>query len=217
MSDRLRTDSIRQLFSDVERFYQHQWPESWCYWIDGLPLPVGGSTQDRQARYGRAAGVMAKGYKFHGIVQAGGGAILWRIAPLNVNEQTMAKRMLRDLPMRSGYLVGDGEYDADAIHRWAEQRALHSLAPRRKGTNLGHVRQSAARLHSVRLLDGAFGQNLLRGRSGIDRFLGHWHSCPVGLKPLPAWVRGLRRVRQRVGAKLLCFYAWRRARTQLVA
>jgi len=217
MSDRLKRFSITQLFLAVEQHYGQQWGESWCYWMDGLPLPVGGATQDRQARYGRGAGVMAKGYKFHAIVQAGGGAVSWRIAPLNVNEKKMAKRMLRDLPAMSGYLVGDGEYDANEVHRWAEQRGLRSLAPRRQGTALGHARQSDARLRSVRLQDGPFGQDLLHGRAGIDRFFGQWTSCPVGLKPLPPWVRGLRRVRQWVAAKLICFYAWRHKKARLTA
>ena len=35
--------------------------------LDGKPLPVGGSTKDPDARYGRAAGVMAKGYKLHAV------------------------------------------------------------------------------------------------------------------------------------------------------
>jgi hypothetical protein len=125
--------------------------------------------------------------------------------------------MLRDLPMLSGYLVGDGEYDANQVHRWAEQRGLQSLAPRRKGTALGHGLQSPARLRSVKLQEGRFGQDLLHRRAGIDRFFGQWCSCPVGLKPLPPWVRGLRRVRQWVAAKLLCFYAWRHEKARLTA
>lgn len=35
--------------------------------LDGKPLPVGGATKDPDARYGRAAGTMAKGYKLHTI------------------------------------------------------------------------------------------------------------------------------------------------------
>jgi hypothetical protein len=35
--------------------------------LDGKPLPIGGCTKDPDARYGRAAGTMAKGYKLHAV------------------------------------------------------------------------------------------------------------------------------------------------------
>lgn len=217
MSDRLRTSSVRRLFCDLERHYQQQWVGRWCHWIDGLPLPVGGSTRDRQARYGRGAGLMAKGYKFHAVVRPGGGVVGWRIAPLNVNEKKMAKRLLRDLPRMSGYLIADGEYDGNEVYRWAEQRGLQLIAPRRKGTSLGHKRHADARLRAAVLMDGPFAENLLNGRDGIDRFFGQWYSCPVGLRPLPPWIRGLSRVRHWVQVKLICFEAWRHEKTRLAA
>lgn len=217
MSDRLKRLSVAQLFVEVERHYQQQWGQTWCYWVDGLPLPVGGSSRDRQARYGRGAGLMARGYKFHAIVAAGGGAVSWRVAPLNVNEKKMANRMLRDLPVLSGYLVGDGEFDANGTYLWAQQRGLQFVASSIAGAGRGHVWHSQARLRGIELQSGPFGQHLLAERYGIDRFFGQWTSCPVGLKPLPPWVRGLRRVRQWVAVKLLCFYAWRHAKAQLVA
>lgn len=217
VSERLRTASVRQLLKQVEQSLGRLWGQGWCKWIDGLPLPVGGSTQDRQARYGRGAGLMAKGYKLHAIVDACGSVVAWRVAPLNVNEKKMAKRMLRDLPPMYGYLVGDGEFDANDVYLWAQGRGLQLVATPIEGAGRGHRRQSPARLRGLRLQAGPFGQHLSKQRYGIDRFFGQLTSCAVGLKPLPAWVRGLHRVGLWVQAKLICVYAWRHLNTRLTA
>jgi hypothetical protein len=48
-----------------------------------------------------------------------------------------------------------------------------------------------------------FGQDLYRLRIGIEEAFGNATSFGGGLSPLPAWVRGLDRVRTWVWAKLL--------------
>jgi hypothetical protein len=217
MSLRLRSESVIRLLDETNQHYQRMPGPHWCKWIDGLPLPVGGSTRDRQARYGRGAGLMAKGYKFHAVVDACGNVVSWRIAPLNVNEKKMAKRMLRDLPRMSGYLTGDGSYDGNEVYAWAEQRGLQMVAAKTEGQEVGHRWQHPARLRSIELQSGPFGQRLLAARGGIDRFFGQWATCPLGLKPLPAWVRGLRRVRLWVQGKLICYCAWRHAKQRVAA
>jgi len=217
MSDRMRRQSVWDLLEKVQQRYVQSERQSWCKWIDGLPLPVGGSTQDRHARYGHAAGMMAKGYKFHAIVNAGGGVACWRIASLNVNEKKMGKRMLRDLPDSSGYLGADAEYDGNEMYAWAAARGLQLVATKVSGKALGHRWHHPARLRGIELQTRPFGRELLDARYEIDRFFGQWHSCPMGLKPLPAWVRTPHRVRLWIAAKLICFYAWRHRNTRLAA
>ena len=51
--------------------------------LDGKPLPVGGATKDPEARYGRAAGAMAKGYKLHTLWSGRPLPEAWEVTPLN--------------------------------------------------------------------------------------------------------------------------------------
>jgi hypothetical protein len=52
-------------------------------------------------------------------------------------------------------------------------------------------------------------------RSGIERIFSALSTFAGGLSPLPSWVRGLRRVRQWVTAKLVIYHARLLAREEL--
>jgi len=121
---------------------------------------------------------------------------------MNVNEQKAA-RFLVSLLEGEGYLVGDGEYDANALYDLAAERGFQLVSPHRKGTRLGHICHSPYRLRSRQLLAGPFGDGLLHARAGIDRFFGQMGNFAGGLGPLPHWVRGLHRVRQWVHGKII--------------
>ena len=63
MSRRMRKESFMQTMDELEQIYRCRFEQSLCKWIDAMPLPIGNSSGDRQAGYGRAANGMAKGYK----------------------------------------------------------------------------------------------------------------------------------------------------------
>lgn len=169
--------------------------------LDGKPLPVGGCSKDRQARYGRGAGVMTKGYKLHAVWSNGPLPETWEVTSLNVEETTVARQLIPHLH-QGGYLLGDGNFDVNALFDLAGRRGYQLVTPPPKAPP-GRRRQSPQRLHSVELMTRPFGQRLYKLRIGIEEAFGNATSFAGGLSPLPAWVRSLKRVRMWVWAKLL--------------
>ena len=207
LSRRMRTPSIIQLIERLRHTLESSEDTDLVAVIDGKPLPIGPHSHDKQAGYGRAASGKAKGYKLHAIVTRCGRVLAWRIAPMNVDERNMARRMLLELE-HSGYLLADANYDSNRLFQLADDRGVQFVAPRRYGPkrNVGHRSQSPARLRSKDMLeqdDSGFGRELIRQRWTIERFFGTLTSLPCGLGYLPAWVRGWLRVRNWVAAKLL--------------
>ena len=202
MSRRLRAPPARELLNRVESHLRRRFPPTVCKWIDAKPLPIGGASRDRDARYGRAAGCMAKGYKLYLICTSRHCVEAWTVLPINVNE----KRAARQLILRTwgeGYLIGDNQYDSNPLYKLAAEHGHQLLAPRRRNTALGHTRHSPQRLRALELLGKPFGQVLLGSRCGVERFFGHLTSFGGGLGPLPNWVRRLDRVRLWVQSKLI--------------
>lgn len=207
MSRRLKSPSVRTLLDELEkRVVPPQHPG--LFWaIDGKPLVISNVSKDRQAGYGRAGRGMAKGYKIHAIVGADG-IYDWRIAPMNVDERTMAARMLKKADIQ-GYLLGDKNYDSNPLHdvclRMSE---LRFITPRRsgKGCGLGKHRHSEGRLRSIERTENPFpdfADQLLQDRNFIERHYGNLTNWGGGLTSLPSWVRGYNRVRRWVQAKLV--------------
>ncbi len=208
LSRRLRCPRVVALLRQLERRIIAP-PEPGLFWmIDGKPLVIGGCSKDRQAGYGRAANSMAKGYKIHAVMAPDGAVAAWRLAPMNVDERVMARRLLREADIQ-GYVVGDSNYDSNPLHAVCDQRdGLYLVTRRRKGPGhgLGRHKHSAGRLHSVLLTENpfpAFAEGLLQDRSDIERRLGQLVNWAGGLTCLPAWVRSHRRVHRWVQAKLV--------------
>jgi hypothetical protein len=216
MSRRLRKASVQAALAEIERHLRGNAQASLCRWIDAKPLPIGGSSQDRQAGFGRAAGTMAKGYKLHAIADAAQGFIAWKVHPMNTNAQRAAPALVAQL-QSEGYLVGDGEYDGNRLYEIAAAQGVQLLAPRRQGTRLGHKRHSVYRLRGVELLECPFGQALLESRDEIDRMFAHLTTPGWGLKPLPGWVRTHFRVALWVRGKMIFYHAWRNAHATTAA
>ena len=171
--------------------------------LDGKALPVGGCSKDRQARYGRRAGTMAKGYKLHTVWAGRAVPEAWEVTPLNVDEQAVAQCLLPQLH-HGGYLLADGNYDGSPLFDRAWQQGYQLLTPPPEGNaGTGHHYQSPYRLRSIALMRSAFGAALYCLRIGIEQAYGNATSFAGGLAPLPAWVRGLDRVRTWVWAKLI--------------
>lgn len=209
MSRRLRSPSVVALLEALDRaVLQPAGDPPLVHLLDGKPLPIGGCSKDRQAGYGRAAGGKAKGYKLHALVGSDGSLPVWRLAPMNKDERVMARRLVRQAEIQ-GYVLADKNYDDNNLHAVCDTKGeLQLLAPRRRGpgTGLGHRKQMAGRLRCIERLEhptSAFGRSLWAERSAVERYFGNLTTFGGGLGPLPAWVRGYRRVRRWVQAKLV--------------
>jgi hypothetical protein len=171
--------------------------------LDGKPLPVGGASEDPEAKRGRGASGMAKGYKLHTVWSNRPMPEAWEVTPLNVHELVVAERLLEHVS-GGGYLLADGNYDSSPLADRAYARGYPLVAPLPKSNaGKGHRYQSPHRLRNRDLLAGEFGKALYRLRGSVERSFGNATSFAVGLGPLPAWVRRLHRVRTWVWAKLL--------------
>jgi hypothetical protein len=179
--------------------------------IDARPLPVGGASQDPEARCGRGAGMWAKGDKFYAIWSGRPVPETYRVCPMNINEDKVAEETIPELTA-GGYLLGDGESGANPVFDAAGAAGYQLLAPREHPeAGLGHRHQSPSRLRCIALRGTPFGQGVYTLRRGIERVIGNLiervfgnlSSCGGGLAPLPAWMRHVERVWLWVSAKRL--------------
>jgi hypothetical protein len=192
------------VFHELERRLRERGELHLLAFLDGKPLPIGGSGKDPDARFGRGAGGMAKGYKLHAAWSTRPMPEAWEVTALDVSEKAVARRLIGQLDY-GGYLLADGSYDASALYDAAYARGYQLVAPFHKAKNPGsggHY-QSPHRLRSIAIMRSAFGKALYRCRTAIERSFGSASCFGGGLGPLPAWVRGLDRVRTWVWAKLL--------------
>lgn len=150
-------------------------------------------------------GHLARGYKLHAIASASGQIPAWEVTPMNVAEQTVARRLIPQ-DHGSGYLVADHNYDANALYDLAAQQGRQLVAsPDRDmlARGLGRRKQSPHRIRGFQIAISPMGRQLLRRRFGIDRMFGQLGNRGGGLSPLPNWVRHLGRVQRWVAGKLL--------------
>jgi Transposase DDE domain len=203
LSRRLRrVDTAMFMRSLVQRMRQEEDPHLVAV-IDAKPLPIGGAGKDPEARCGRGAGMWARGYKLYAVWDGRAVPETYRVYPMNVNENKVAQEMIPDLT-HGGYLLGDGEYDANAVFEVAGAAGYQLLAPREDpNAALGHIRQSTYRLRCIELMRSPFGREVFKLRGTIERAYGTLTGFGCGLSPLPAWVRHQNRVWLWVTAKIL--------------
>lgn len=206
MSRRLRTKAVQDLLKLMENALKiatspRPEPEP-VQIIDAKPLPIGSYSKDADARWGRACGTMAKGYKLYAVWGAGGMPESWRVRPMNVSEKLMADDLIRRVP-RGGWLLADSQYDSNALFDLAYEQGLQLLAPRRKKGRFGHHYLSPHRRFAVQVLEGDGWRAFHCERTEIERKFGNCTSFGGGLGPLPSWVRRLARVTLWVQAKLI--------------
>jgi len=216
MSRRMRTLSVVTLLTQVWLRLGELCGPALVRMIDAKPLPVGGFSKDKDARWGQAVDAKAKGYKLFSIWSSETPVPeQWRLGPMNYPETWAAASMI-PLLGSEGYLLGDSLYDTNPLHELSAGRGLQLLAPRKKpGTQLGHQDHEPSRLRSIELLETrpamkglandlrSFGPSLYACRTGIERQFGHMGNFGGGLSPLPNWVRRPRRVAAWVAAKLI--------------
>jgi len=207
MSRRLRTKAVQELLKLMENGLKTVTspppePEP-VNVIDAKPLPIGNYSKDGDARWGRAAGALAKGYKLYAVWGSTAVPEVWRISSMNVSEKRMAPELIRRLP-GAGWLLGDAQYDSNELFDLAFEQGFQMLAPRRKKGGFGHHYLSPHRRFSVQMLEaGSAWQPFHRDRTNIERKFGNCTSFGGGLAPLPTWVRRLHRVTLWIQAKLL--------------
>ena len=129
MSRRLRTAAVEQLLHAVEAQLGGDARRWWLHRIDSKPLPIGWHSHDPDARYGRAAGGFAKGYKLHAIWGGGWLPSAWRIESMN---------------------VGDSQFDSNALHATAWPAHQMIAQQQRPGKALGHRWHHPARLRAAK-------------------------------------------------------------------
>jgi len=209
MSRRLRSRSVRELVERVWSRMPRRLDAGTALIIDAKPLPVGGYTNDRDARTGRACGCFAWGYKLYLIVDENSGIHAWDVESMNVAEQRVAEMLIPAAARSAGpnrWLLGDRAYDSNRLYVMAEACGLHLLAPRMRPKDRLGPCQSPGRHRAIRMLERPGtpqGRAMLQRRDAVERYLGTLCCTGGGLGPLPGYVRGLARVKQWVGAKLL--------------
>lgn len=207
VSRRMKTSSLQKLFENLENNCNQVLPPSVCRFIDAKPLPIGPCSKDAEAGFGRAASAFAKGYKFYAIADLRQGFVAWDVLPMQRNEGAIAVDLIKQIDSE-GYIIGDTAYDQSKLYDAATEKNLCWIAIKRKG-KLGHRRQSSGRLYSIDLLKRKFGQGLIAARRCIEQMFGQLTNLNCGLKPLPNWVRTLRRVKNWVRGKLIFNQIWR--------
>lgn len=229
MSVRLRTLSLQLLLEQVfYRVLSVVALAGFCLArrLDSKPLPVGGFSKDRDARWGYATGGKYKGYKLFscwGRSPTAPEALL--LGPMNCSDPAGALQLIDQLARRygagaGGYLLADATHDTNPLHARAGACGFQLLAPRKEpGSGLGHRPHTPQRLRSLELLEtpvppgSGFGPALYRQRGQIERDYGQMGSFGGGLQPLPSWVRRPRRIARWVIVKLI-LNALRIARNQ---
>ena len=191
-------------------------------YLDGKPLPVSAVSGDRDARPSN----IARGYKLHAIVSADRRIPVFSVMPLNRHEMPVARAMLDHLSLSPGTIVmADGNYDAHVLHKdiharggWLITKPRRGGARRRERGNRGHAvtrrQMGPARRQLIDLWEQhpQLMRRVYRERTRIERVFGHLTCTPGLLGPLPAFIRGLARVRRWVGAKICLYHARQTAR-----
>jgi IS5 family transposase len=218
LSRRWRTKEVRGALASLHRLLLNSAGSLGRYAaIDGRPLPVGGASQDRDARAGRSVRGLGRGYKLYAMVTAEGLIACFTVRPMNQAEQTVARSLLTVAPRELKRVVGDLIYDSVPLHR-AAARAGRRLYTALRENRVGN-RQQPRRLQLLRLNRTSVGRRLLRSRDVVERAFARMSSVGFGYKGLPSWARRRHRVTAWISGKILLYNAYviLRDRCQLAA
>jgi hypothetical protein len=210
LSRRMRSVGVLQLIQRVQTMLAETFEDEVVKAMDSKPLRVGSYSKDRDARRGRAAGEMARGYKLHAIT-CGKAFWHWTLTPMNSNDQIGAATLLPQLS-GWGYVSADNGYDANALYQ-AAQRVNHQLIapPRKTNAQVRDTRRNTPQ--RIRALDicanplqhcglgESFGLAVLRRRGQVERNFAN--AAMSGLHAPPPWIRTPHRVAAWTAAKLI--------------
>ena len=172
--------------------------------IDGMVLPVGPHSRDKDARFGGPGSKFQKGYKSVRLTNRKGQAWAVRVVSANHNEAAVAMDLLAWVATEDLKLVraiGDRAFDSERL-RAEFHRCLGALllAPRqRRGRGKGHRQKSRKgpfRRQSMRILRSPWGRHWMKARQAIERSHGCLRQRPHLLGVLPPFIRTTARVRR---------------------
>lgn len=215
MSRRLRHPEIPSLLNHLIQALRITGKGDRLLIIDGRSLTIAKHSADPDASFGRAAGGLGNGYKLHAIVDSIGNCRAFRVKPLNISEQVVARELLGSLPAhQADILLADACYDSNRLYQLAGDRGVQMLAQRRhaKAKSVGHRRHSRHRLRALDIMQAD--PDVMAPRRFIESCFGTQGNVIGGLGPLPNHVRRLWRVRLWVAAKLAIDAAHRRRRAR---
>jgi hypothetical protein len=197
-----RCQQILQFLHDRLAGRDHITPLSF---VDGRALLVARHTKDPDATMGWGRGRFERGYKLHAWATQDWRIPLWSVTPLNVDERTVARRLLQQQPC-DGLVLADALYDSGPLYEAFAARGAQWLTPMaKKNAGRGHRKPYPARVAAVNAWKGIAGY-VHQERNTIERIFGAQSTLGGGLGPLPGWVRRLDRVRRWVGAKLILYH-----------
>lgn len=207
MSRRLRRWSVIWMLTLMAAYLRRSAESRWGWVVDGLPLPVGGCSKDPDAKPGKSAGGLMRGYKVVALC-AEDTAGVWRLGPMNLSEPDQATQLLHEAAAMglTGYVLGDSAYNTNTLYATAAMHGFVLRAPRqRPHSGLGHRRHDPNRLEAIHKIESgqSFTHALMQRRTDVERTFAHWGVFSGGLGPLPRFVRRPRRVALWVQAKLI--------------
>jgi hypothetical protein len=217
---RIKSDDCQRILQLVHDRFAQRGVTTEAVYIDGKALPVSPVSKDRDARRGRISGAFARGYKLHAAVNAARRIVVWSVMGLNEDEKTVARHaLLPNLPplTRDGLVLADSHYDSGPLHEQVcEPRGLWLVHPLR-GQHRAVGKNRWWKLRQMpptrrALVDLWAGRPTLmrfvyKARQQIEGVFGVLTYTAGGLSNLPAWVRGLARVRRWVGGKIVLYNA----------
>ena len=231
-SRRVRSDDCQRILQLAHDAFAQRGRVAHLAIVDGKALPVSAVSGDRGARRGKISGAFARGYKLHALVNEACRVVVWSVTGLNGDEKTVARALLPHAPPMpaSAVILADSNYDSAPLHRDAAGQGgaagawlVHPLRGQRRARGRFRERELRQMPASRRALVQAWEQRpaLLRmasrWRQQIERVFAVLSCTGGGLAALPAWVRGLERVRRWVGAKIILYNARLEARERLRA
>lgn len=180
--------------------------------LDGKPLTVGPASKDRDAKRGHIMGGFAKGYKLHVWVTFDRRMPLFSVQSLNIGEQPVAEAMSRFMPIFSdrALVLADSNYDSTTLYGALAQRNAALLVKPRGIAKHPKTRQQSGpfRREMIDLWEHQLdlARLVYKDRIHVEGALSNLTSTAGGLGPLPAWVRGLKRVTRWVGSKIILYH-----------
>jgi hypothetical protein len=219
LSRRIRSARCQRILQELHEQIAGQATQ--VSFIDAKPLIVSPVSADPQAARGHISGGFAKGYKLHALATQDRRIPRWSVMPLNQGESPVACAMMRGAPRfpAQSLVLADSSYDGRELYDVLAGKDASLIAQLRGiGTHPVTVRQAGPiRREAIACWQQVPGltRYVYKERfSGMEGTFGNLTSYGGGLGPLPAWVRGLERVRRWVGAKIILYNARVRIRNE---
>jgi hypothetical protein len=225
---RIKSDDCQRILQRVHDEFAQRGVMTEAVYIDGKALVVSPVSKDRDARRGKISGGFARGYKLHAAVNANRRIVVWSVVGLNEDEKTVARQvLLPHLPPLSpdGLVLSDSQYDSAPLHEQSSEPLgvwlVHPLRNQHRAVGEFRARKLRQMPVSRRELVRLWKEHpelmrfIYKARQEIERVFGVLTCTAGGLANLPAWVRGLARVRRWVGVKIILYNARLAVREQL--